>query len=202
MTRGLCVAPVHGGNRAVGGETRGLSPIPLPCQLSLEMRLSSLIFMISWAKIPGPAVLAWLTFRQTSPSNQKKLQTRKREIRVKGQLPFNHIFSLKTTPRCARVTDVFWHWCLHTAGMTAGGLQDTLPFSLAPRVADRCVCNAAVAESFSQRQAWVQAAGFDQSDPSQLAKSFVNASTVRARQMANFTVSICHVFHYPLNFLI
>lgn len=63
MTRGLCVAPVHGGNRAVGGETRGLSPIPLPCQLSLEMRLSSLIFMISWAKIPGPAVLAWLTFR-------------------------------------------------------------------------------------------------------------------------------------------
>lgn len=61
---------------------------------------------------------------------------------------------------------------------------------------------AAVAESCSKRQAWVQAAGFDQPDPSQLAKNFVNASPVRARQMANFTVSISLIFHYPLNFLI
>lgn len=39
-------------------------------------------------------------------------------------------------------------------------------------------------------------------DPSHMAKSFVNALPVRARQMAIFTVSICLIFHYPLNFLI
>lgn len=86
--------------------------------------------------------------------------------------------------------------------MTAGSLQDTFPFSLAPGVGDRCVCNAAVAESCSKRQAWIQAAGLDQPDPSHMAKSFVNALPVRARQMAIFTVSICLIFHYPLNFLI
>lgn len=114
--------------------------------------------MISWAKISRPAVLSRLCSDRFLPQIRG---IRKCEVRVKSQLPFNHISFLKSTPHSACVTDGCWHSSQHTAGVTAGSLQDTFPFSLAPPVGDRCACNAAVAESCSKRQAWVQAAGFD-----------------------------------------
>lgn len=66
----------------------------------------------------------------------------------------------------------------------------------------QCNCDRALYQRQVIRFDLVQASGFDLSVPFQLVKSFVNASPVRTGQMANFTISICLIFHYPLNFLI
>lgn len=49
---------------------------------------------------------------------------------VENQLPFNHIFLLKSTLHFAYVTDGTWHSCQHTAGKTAGSLHNAFLSSL------------------------------------------------------------------------
>lgn len=128
--------------------------------------------MISWAKPCSPGLVSFQTdlSLKLEEALDKKMQSQG------CQLPFNHIFLLKLTPHSSCVTDGFWHSCQHTAGMTAGSLQDIFPFSSAPRVWDRWVCNTAVTESCTKRQACVQAAGFDLSVPPQRAQ-FCECST-------------------------